>query len=135
MNLEIVLLILVGILILLVVCSIPVLFQIWRVSKDMSVTLQSLNQSMPLILKNLEEITANINDSSALINTKIQNFANMSKASSLLLSDVLNNLQYWAPLAKKLPVFRVVRNIFAVARGLHVFTEVLFNKEKDEKLK
>jgi len=55
MYLEIALLILVIILIVLVIFCIPVILQIWRISKDVSVTLQLLNQSFPLIMKNLEE--------------------------------------------------------------------------------
>ncbi|MGB5218739.1 MAG: DUF948 domain-containing protein [Smithella sp.] len=135
MNLETALLILVGILIVLVIFCIPLLLQIWRVSKDFSQTVQTLNQSLPLILKNLEEITNNVNSSSSMINQKIQNFAGPSSGSGLLLSDLINNLQYIAPLALKLPIFRIVRNVMAVAKGLRVFVEVLLNKEKDETLK
>lgn len=135
MNLETALLILVGILIVLVIFCIPLLLQIWRVSKDIAQTVQTLNQSLPLILKNLEEITNNVNSSSSMINQKIQNFAGPSSGSGLLLSDLINNIQYIAPLALKLPIFRIVRNVMAVAKGLRVFVEVLLNKEKDETLK
>jgi hypothetical protein len=119
----------------LVIFCIPVLLQIWRTSKDISKTLQTLNQSFPLILKNLEEITTNVNSSSALINKKIQSFAGSSNLSNLLMSDIINNIQYWAPIALKLPIFRIIRNVVAVAKGMRVFVEVLLNKEKDEKIK
>jgi hypothetical protein len=135
MYLEIALLILVIILIILVIFCIPILLQIWRISKDLSLTLQTLNQSLPLILKNLEEITTNINSSADLINKKIQNFANLSNKSSFLMSDIINNIQYFAPIALKLPIFRIIRNIVAVAKGMRVFVEVLLNKEKDETVK
>ena len=82
MYLEIALLILVIILIVLMIFCIPILLQIWRISKDLSITLQTLNQSLPLILKNLEEITTNVNSSTAVINQKIQNFANASNRQS-----------------------------------------------------
>ena len=132
MYLEIALSILVSILIVLVIFCIPVILQIWRISKDISITQQTLNQSFPLILKNLEEITTNVNSSLALINKKIQNFASSSNRSSLLLSDIINNIQYFAPIALKLPIFRIIRNAVAVAKGMRVFVEVLLNKEKDE---
>ncbi|HNY51212.1 MAG TPA: DUF948 domain-containing protein [Smithella sp.] len=134
MNLDTALLILVGILIVLVIFCIPLLLQIWRVSKDISQTVQTLNQSLPLILKNLEDITNNVNSSSSVINKKIQNFAGPSSGSGLLLNDLINNIQYIAPLALKLPIFRIVRNVMAVAAGLRVFVEVLLNKEKNETL-
>ena len=134
MNLDTALLILVVILIVLVIFCIPLLLQIWRVSKDISQTVQTLNQSLPLILKNLEDITNNVNSSSSVINKKIQNFAGPSSGSGLLLNDLINNIQYIAPLALKLPIFRIVRNVMAVAAGLRVFVEVLLNKEKNETL-
>jgi hypothetical protein len=135
MYLEIALLILVSILIVLVIFCIPILLQIWRIIKDFKIALQALNQSFPLILKNLEEITTNVNSSTSLINKKIQNFANSSNRSSLLMSDIFNNIQYFAPIALKLPIFRIIRNVVAVAKGMRVFVEVLLNKEKDETLK
>jgi len=135
MYLDKALIILVCILIVLVIFCIPVLLQIWRTSKDISKTLQTLNQSFPLILKNLEEITTNVNSSSALINKKIQSFAGSSNLSNLLMSDIINNIQYWAPIALKLPIFRIIRNVVAAAKGMRVFVEVLLNKEKDEKIK
>ena len=134
MYLDVALLILVVILIVIVLCCIPLLLQIWRVSKDLSQTVQTLNQSLPLILKNLEEITTNVNNSSAVVNKRLQTFAGASGSSGLLLNDLINNLQYIAPLALKLPIFRIVRNVKAVAKGLSVFVGVLLNKTKEEKM-
>jgi hypothetical protein len=132
---EIALLILVIILIALVIFCIPVILQIWRISKNLYITVQTLNQSLPLILKNLEEITTNVNSSSTLINKKIQSFAGASNRSSLLLSDIINNMQYFAPIALKLPIFRIIGYLVAVAKGMRVFVEVLLNKEKEESSK
>jgi len=135
MYLEIALFVLVIILIIMVIFCIPILLQIWRVSKDFSITLQTLNQSLPLILKNMEDITTHVNSSTDVINKKIQNFASASNKSGLLINDILNNIQYFAPLALKLPIFRIIRNIVAVAKGMRVFVEVLFNKAKNESSK
>jgi len=135
MTLQTALIIVVCILIVLAIFCIPVLLQIWRTSKDLSKTLQTINQSLPLILKNLEEITTNVNNSSAVINKKIQSFNSSLNLSNVLVGDIINNLQYLAPLALKLPIFRIIKNVVAVAKGLRVFAEVLFNKEKDEKIK
>ncbi|PKN53095.1 MAG: hypothetical protein CVU55_03910 [Deltaproteobacteria bacterium HGW-Deltaproteobacteria-13] len=130
MYLEIALSILVSILIVLVIFCIPILLQIWRTAKDVSVTVQTLNQSLPLILKNLEEITANVNSSTTVINQKIQNFTNSSNRSRLLISDILNNIQYLAPIALKLPIFQIIGKVIAIAKGIRVFTDVLLTKEK-----
>ncbi|MGP8154301.1 MAG: hypothetical protein ACLQBQ_09210 [Smithella sp.] len=133
MYLEIALLILVSILILLLIFCIPILLQIWRTAKDISVTLQTLNQSLPLILKNLEEITTNVNSSTAVINQKIQNFNSASNRSHALVEDIINNIKYLAPIALKLPIFRIIGNVVAIAKGIRVFIDVLLNKEKVNK--
>ncbi len=133
MYLEIALKILVSVLILLVIFCIPILLQMWRISKDIAMILETLNQSFPAILKNLEEITTNVNSSTAVINRKIQNFNNASNRSHALVDDIINNIKYLAPIALKLPIFRIIGNVFAIAKGVRVFIDVLFNKEKVNK--
>lgn len=130
MSLEIALLILVSVLIVLIILYIPVHMQIWRVAKNMEITLQTLNQNFPAILKNIEEITANVNSSTAVINQKIQNIANAANRPSLLVGEILNNIQYLTSIALRLPIFRIIGNVIAVAKGIRVFTDVLLKKEK-----
>ena len=137
MYLEIALSILVSILIILVIFCIPVFLQIWRISKDIKITLQTLNQNFPLIVKNLEEITTNINSYTTVIDQKIQNFANASNRSKIaylkkeeLINDILNNIQYFVPIALKLPIFQIIGKVGAIAKSVRVFADVLFNKEK-----
>ena len=130
MNMEIYLLILVIIFILLAIFCIPILVQIWRTSKDLTMTLQTLNQSLPAILKNLEEITININNSTSAVNRRIQNFSNAADRSQLIISDIIDNIQYFAPIAMKLPILQTIKNVAAVLKGIRVFIDVLLNKEK-----
>ncbi|MCX5848264.1 MAG: hypothetical protein NTW65_02270 [Deltaproteobacteria bacterium] len=130
MYLEIGLLILIVIFIVLIIFCIPVFLQIWRISKDVRITLQALNQSLPAILKNMEEITANVNNSTAAMNKRIQNFTDTSGRSGLIINDIIDNIQYFAPLAMKLPVFHSLKNVIAIVKGMRVFMDVLLNKEK-----
>jgi uncharacterized protein YoxC len=128
--LEIGLIILVIILVLLIIFCIPILLQIWRVSKDLTITLQAMNQSLPVILKNMEEITANVNNSTSLINKRIQNSSDTTNRSRLIINDVIDNIQYFAPLAMRLPVFSSFKNIIAIVKGISVFIDVLLKKQK-----
>ena len=130
MNLEIGLVILVIILILLLFFCIPILLQIWHILKDARITLETLNQSLPTILKNMEEITANVNSSTAALNRKIQNFSNVASRSQLIINDIIDNIQCFVPIVMKLPIFQTIRNIAAVVKGVRVFIDVLLNKEK-----
>jgi len=131
MYLEIALLILVVILIVLVIFLIPVLLQIWRITRDLSVTLVNLNQSLPLILNNLEEITTNVNNSTSLIDSKIRHFAGASGKSGLFIGELMNNMHLLAPLALKLPIVRIVSHVLAVAKGMRVFVDVLLKDKKE----
>jgi hypothetical protein len=130
MNLDIGLLIWVIILTLWIIFCIPILLQIWRVLKDVRMTLETLNQSLPTILKNMEEITTNVNSSTAALNRGIQNFSNTAGRSQFIISDIIDNIQFFAPIAMKLPIFKTIRNIAAVVKGIRVFINVLLNREK-----
>jgi hypothetical protein len=130
MYLEIGLVILVIILILLVIFCIPILLQIWRILKDVRMTLTTLNQSLPAILKNMEEITINVNSSTAILNRRIQNFSNTAERSQLIISDIIDNIQCFAPIAMKLPIFQTIKKVAAVIKGIRVFIDVLLNKER-----
>ena len=130
MYLEIGLVILGIILILLVSSYIFILLKILRTSEDITITLQTLNQSLPTILKNLEEITTNINNSTATVNRRIQNFSNTADRAQLIISDIIDNIQCFAPIAMKLPILQTIKNVVAVVKGIRVFIEVLLNKER-----
>ena len=130
MYLEIGLVILVIILILLVIFCIPILLQIWRILKDVRMTLETLNQSLPAILKNMEEITTNVNSSTAALNRRIQNFSNTAGRSQFIISDIIDNIQCFAPIAMKLPIFQTIKKVAAVIKGIRVFIDVLLNKER-----
>lgn len=128
--LEIGLLILVIVLILLIIFCIPILLQIWHASKNLTITLKTMNQSLPTIMKNMEEITANLNDSTSVLNKKIQNLSDTTNRSGLVINDVIENIQHFAPLAMKLPVFSSLKNIMAIVKGISVFMDVLVKKQK-----
>jgi hypothetical protein len=121
MYLEIGLVILVIILILLVIFCIPILLQIWRILKDAKVTLETLNKSLPTILKNLEEITTNVNSFTAI---------NTADRSQLITRDIIDNILCFAPISMKLPILQTIKNAVAVVKGIRVFANVLVNKKE-----
>jgi glucosamine 6-phosphate synthetase-like amidotransferase/phosphosugar isomerase protein len=94
------------------------------------VTLVILNQDLPTILKNMEQITTNINNSTAVVDRRIQDFSKTVDRSQLIISDIIDNIQCIAPIAMKLPIFQTIRNVAAVIKGIRVFIDVLLNKKK-----
>ena len=130
MFLEIFLIICGIAIILLLIFCIPVLIQIWRTTRDVAVTLETLNQDLPAILKNLEEITANISSSTASVNREVQNFSSTIGSFQLVIKSVVDDIQRITPLAMNSPVVQTIKNVVAVAKGIHVFLDVLLAKEQ-----
>ncbi len=132
MNLEIFLIIL-GVVILVVgILSIPILTGLWRTIRDITVTLDTLNSSLPSILKNLEEITANINSSTSTINREVQDiFVTISNFHSVV-NDIVKDIHSISPLVIKSPAFHSIKNAFAVYKGVSTFLRVLLTKPSPE---
>ena len=60
---------------LMVIFIIPSILQIRRVAKKLSETLETLNRSLPEILKNIDEITFNIRQASNTIHVQVEGLA------------------------------------------------------------
>jgi uncharacterized protein YoxC len=130
MYLEICLIIFgIAVLLLLIFC-IPILLQTLRTATNIATTLETLNQSLPSILKNLDEITTNINSASFAVNREVQNFTNTVGRFQFVIQGVVDDIQNIAPMAMKLPVYEKIKNILAVIKGVRVFMEVLLAKDK-----
>jgi uncharacterized protein YoxC len=130
MNLEICLIILGIAILLLGIFCIPILIQLWRTTKDVAVTLETLNSSLPMILKNLEEITTNINNSTTALNREVQNISGTLGHFNLVMKDIVDDIQNIAPIVRKSSAFRSIKNVLAFTKGIHVFLNVLLAKEK-----
>jgi len=117
-------------LLLLVVLSIPILLKLWRAANDVTVTLQALNERLPAILKNMEEISANINQSTTAINQSVQDYAVTVRRLHEVMGTVANGLGIFSPLALRMPLFRTVASVIPLVKGISVFLNVLTGKQK-----
>ncbi|MEQ8160543.1 MAG: DUF948 domain-containing protein [Smithellaceae bacterium] len=130
MNLDVGLMILGVAVLLLVIFCIPVLVNLWRAVQNVAVTLETLNANLPAILKNLEEISTNINNSTSAVNREIQNISSTVDRFHLVMADVADSVQNVAPKIAQSPALRTVKNAIAAAKGVSVFLNVLSGKEK-----
>ncbi|OPY87803.1 MAG: hypothetical protein A4E71_00832 [Smithella sp. PtaU1.Bin162] len=129
MYLEICLIIFsVAVLILAFFC-VPILIQLWRTTKNVAVTLETLNQSLPTILTNLEEISQNIKSSTSAVNREVQNFSGTIDRFHLIVRDVVDDIQHITPVAMNSPLFQTVKNVVAVIKGIRVFLDVFLAKK------
>jgi uncharacterized protein YoxC len=129
MYLEICLIILGIAFVLLVIFCIPILMQIWLASKNITVTLEILNQRLPTILKNLEEITTNINSSTAAVNREIQNVSNTVDRFHLVVDNIVDDIKNITPMDGKFRFFQMIKNTMAIVKGVRVFLDVFLHKK------
>ena len=111
--------------------SVPFLLQIWRTAKGITTTLHMLNESLPGILKNLEEITTNINKATHTVNEQIEGLSLVAGRIQGLMSIVLD-VENILRAGVRLPVFKTLRNALAVATGVKAFMKVFFSSRGSE---
>jgi len=131
MFLEISIVVLSFVFLLMAVLSVPFLLQIWRTAKSMATTLQMLNESLPGILKNLEEITTNINKATRTVNQQIEGLSLVATRIQGLLG-IVSDIENVLHIGVRLPVFKAVRNAFAVLTGVRVFLKVFLSSHRCE---
>ena len=115
----------------LVVFSIPFLLQIWRSAKSITTTLHTLNESLPGILKNLEEITTNINKATYTVNEQIEGLSLVTRRIQGFLS-IVTDIENILRAGLRLPVFKTIRNVVAVVTGVKVFLKVFLSSRESE---
>jgi uncharacterized protein YoxC len=108
---------------LMVIFIIPSILQIRRVAKSLSETLETLNRSLPEILKNLEEITLNIRQASNTVQVQVEGLALVSGRIQSIMGFILD-LEELLRGKMKLPVFQALTNFMAFKRGLMTFLSV-----------
>ncbi|NPU83617.1 MAG: DUF948 domain-containing protein [Syntrophaceae bacterium] len=122
--LEISLIIISGAFLLFVLFLIPFLLQIWRAAKNITLSLEILNHSLPGILKNLEETSASVNRSTLLVTAQVETLAiYMQKFHGLLA--ILAEVESILRGRLRHPVVRSLSTLAAAARGVQAFWRVL----------
>jgi uncharacterized protein YoxC len=129
MNTNVYLLIFGIVFCILIIICIPILWQIWCTVKNASVMLETLNKSLPVILKNLEDITTNINNSTTTVNREIQTFFNIVNKVYSTASYFLGDVRNLAPRVVKGSFFQLINNALAIVKGIRVFLNVFLKKD------
>lgn len=131
MYLEIGLILLGAALLLLVLFCIPILLKVWRAANDVTLTLQNLNERLPGILKNLEEISANINHSTTAINDQVQKYSFTAQRFNQVMNGLAGGVEALSPLAMRTPMIRKLIDAVALVKGARVFWHVLTGGKKE----
>ena len=116
---------------LLVAFSIPLLWQMWRTAKNLAASLEFLNQSLPNVLKNLEEITANVSSATYVLKKEVEGLSLLGdkiRKITELGADVERILRAGV----KRPLWEAFKTARALLKGLHVFFDVLYSHERPD---
>lgn len=132
MNLEIIVIVLCIVLFLLIALLVPFLIVIWKTAASIHTTLNILNQSLPAILSNLEDITSNINRATCVINNQIDKLVPIVDRVKAAASDLLD-LEREVQANLIAPFLDAIRNVNAALKGIHAFLEV-FRSAGNEKV-
>lgn len=126
MFLEISVAVLSIVFLLMAALSVPLLLQIWRTAKGITTTLNTLNESLPGILKNLEELTTNINTATRTVNEQIEGLSLVVGRIQGIMSIVMD-VEKLLSASVRLPVFKTMRNAAPVMSGLKSFLKVFLS--------
>lgn len=123
MCLENSVLILSVVFLLIAALSIPLLIQISRTAKSIAITLNMLDQSLPGILKNLDEITANINRATYAVNNQIESISLVVRRVQGVL-EIFLGFEQIVRESLRLPLFKTIKTATAALTGVRVFLDV-----------
>jgi uncharacterized protein YoxC len=103
---------------------VPFFIQILRTAREMAFTLQLLNQRLPLIMKNLEEITTNINRTSTTVHRQVAEISlTLNRIQGIV--GIVFGLEEILRRRMSFPFARTFRTSMAVGRGVRVFFDCL----------
>ena len=111
---------------------VPFLIQILRTAREMAFTLQLLNQRLPLIMKNLEEITTNLNQTSITVHRQVEEISMTVRRIQGIIGIFLG-VEEVLRRRMSFPLARTLRTSMAIGRGVQVFVNGLIGGKQGEK--
>jgi uncharacterized protein YoxC len=114
---------------LLAVFAIPCVLQVWRTVKEMSLTLRILNEKLPGIMKNLDEITTEVNRTTATVQKQIEDISLIVTKMKGMLT-LVSGLEAIVRRGALLPFVPTLRTVLAVSKGVRVFLSHLLSERR-----
>lgn len=110
-------------LLLLAIFTVPTIIQIRRTAKNAEITLKAVNQNLPGILTNLDEITTNLTATSQSIHQNLDGFKEVVHKFHLVADDVV---QFERVIREELegPILNTVGTFTGIVKGVNAFLEV-----------
>lgn len=117
-------------LIIIVAAAIPFLLQLKKTLNNINITLMTLNQHLPGILSNVDQITTNVRGITGNVDKQVEGFVIPVLKIQTLLLNLIIGVENTLPKMMKLPLFKAARNFAALKKGINVFFDTLVQKNK-----
>jgi uncharacterized protein YoxC len=121
---EISLLIIAIAFLIMVIFAIPALLQIRRTAKNMEITAKTLNQNLPGILTNVDEISSNLTQITQSIHYQVNGVRNVVDKFQKMADDVVDFEQTLREEIES-PLMQAISTIAAFTKGARAFTDAL----------
>jgi len=103
------------------------LWQMWRTAKNMATALEELNKTLPEILANMQEITANIHSATDMIRHEAEEFVVLSQKVRAFLG-LVNDLEITLLQGVKVPLTETLKTARGLLKGIGVFLSVFLQQ-------
>lgn len=112
--------------------ALPFFWQMWRVAKNMVVALEALNKSLPAILRNLEECTANLRSVACTLSRETAALAPFFQKIRILM-DLVNALEGISLKGlQQITIGNKLKLARGLLKGIKVFFEVFSGKYRKD---
>jgi hypothetical protein len=123
MYLEISLVFLSAAVFLIAAVTVPLLFQILKVFRQLSRAQELLQTRLPGILQNLEDASINIKRIATKVNDQVEGFSlGVEKVQAVF--SLIGELEKVLRIGARVPLFNFMRTVIAAAKGVRVFLSV-----------
>jgi uncharacterized protein YoxC len=112
--------------------AIPFLIQIWQTAKGLAQTLQVLNESLPGIMQNLEEITVQLKRTTTQVNRQVEAFSLAADRIRGTLN-LLVGLEEVVRQGIRMPWGVPLKNTYALTRGIVAFLSTLLTGDHPDR--
>jgi uncharacterized protein YoxC len=108
---------------LLVIFIIPTLIQIRRTARNAEITIKSVNQNLPGILTNVDEITTNLTQATQSVHRNIDGMKEVIHKLHLVADDIV---QFEQTIRQEIepPILDTLGTFSGIAKGIKTFMEV-----------
>ena len=108
---------------ILAACCVPFLLESWRAARSIAAALQTLNENLPGILADVQEIASSWRRTVETVNREMEELAQPVRRVRRTLSDLSGDFEYIVQEGVRLPLWKRLKDFAALQKGIRAFLE------------